>query len=149
MSRTALAGAALLAVLVGCRDGPIALDMPVDPQTPMGAQPAVQTDALISMQQMLDDPLVLEVVAALEDQAVAHGFDDIGDELDRGDIGALHRALMLTVSLVSNDSDGPDIVLRDVLKLVLDDAQMMLTGDMTQPGEAGREPVKQAERVNY
>jgi hypothetical protein len=56
---------------------------------------------------------------------------------------------MLTVSLVSNDSDGPDIVLRDVLKLVLDDAQMMLTGDMTQPGEAGREPVKQAERVNY
>ena len=153
MPRKSLMGVALLTVFVGCRDGPTTVEMPVEPESPVQVTSSAQPGVLLTIQQMLDDPLVLEIVEALGDRTVASGFDGLRDELDRqtvqGDVLEMQRALMTTRDFVAGDSAGADIVLRDVLKLVLDDAGMMLVGDVdvTQPKEGDR--LKHGERVKH
>jgi hypothetical protein len=133
MLRKPLTWAVVLAVLVGCRDGPNTA-LPVEPETPVKVQSSAQPDILLTIQQMVDDPLVLELIAALGDRTVAHGFDDIRGELDRltihGDVLAMHQTLMTTRDFLASDLEGADIVLRDVLRLVLDDAGTMLVADL-------------------
>ena len=125
---------ALLAILIGCRDGPAKLTLPVEPETPVAATPTVPPDAILTIQQMMEDPLVREIVEALGDQTVADGFDGIREVLSRQsvqpDLLAVRRALMTTRDFVAGDSEGADIVPRHVLQLVLDDAGTMLVGDM-------------------
>jgi hypothetical protein len=154
MHRKTLAGAALLVVLVGCRDGPNAA-LAVEPETPVKVQSSAQPDMLLTIQQMVDDPLVLELIAALGDQTVADGFDAVRNELDRqavdGDKLALHNTLMTTLDQVAGDPEGADVVLRDVLRLVLDDAGMLLVADLEvapkEVVESDRE--KHADRVKH
>jgi hypothetical protein len=140
---------ALLAALIGCRDGPTTVEMPAEPGTPVLVEATARADVFLSIQLMLDDPLVLEVVKVLGDRSVADGFEGIRDELDRQtvqrDMLAVHRTVMATRdSLGAGASEGPDLVLRDVLQLVLDDAGMMLVGetDVALLEDADGDPVK-------
>lgn len=155
MSRESLMGVALLAVLIGCRDGPTTVDMPFESNTPVVVQSTAQTDVLLTVQQMLDDPLVLEIVESLGDRTVASRFDGLRYELDRQTVTrnmpAMQRALMTTRDFIGRDSSGADIVLRDVLRLVLDDAGTMLASeaDVTQPEESVGDWVKHGEEVKH
>jgi hypothetical protein len=155
MLQKALAGAALLVVLVGCRDGPTTPELPVEPETPVTTQSIAQPDVLLTVREMLDDPLVLEIVEALGDQTVTYGFDDIRDELHRqtvhADVLAMHRTLTATRDFLAGETEGADIVLRDVLRLVLDDAEMMLVGEaeVAQPEDAEGDRVKHSDRVKH
>lgn len=148
MLRKTLAWAVVLAVLVGCRDGPNTA-LPVEPQTPVEVKSSAETAALLTIQDMLDDPLVLEIVEALGDQTVTYGFEDLRHELDRqatqGDVLAIERRLMATRDLLVSDSEEVNLVLRDVLKLVLEDAGMMLAGD----GGAARLEDAEGDRVRH
>jgi hypothetical protein len=133
MPRMTLAGTALLVVLVGCRDGPTGAELPVEPRSPLMTQSIAQPDVLLTIQRMLDDPLVLEIVETLGDQSVTYAFEDLREELERqtsqADMHAMHRTLMSAREFLITDSEDDGRVLRDVLSLVLDDAGMMLAGD--------------------
>ena len=152
MPRKTLAGAALLVVLVCCRDGPTTPELPVEPQTPVVTESIAQPDVLLTVRQMLDDPLVLEIVEALGDQTVTYGFEDLRDEFDRqatqGDMLAMQRRLIATRDLLVSDSEEVDVVLLDVLKLVLEDAGMLLLRkpDAAPAEEAEGERVRHGER---
>jgi hypothetical protein len=152
MPRKTLAGAALLVVLVCCRDGPTTPELPVELETPVTTESIAQPDVLLTVRQMLDDPLVLEVVEALGDQTVAYGFEDLRHEFDRqatqGDMLVMQRRLMVMRDLLVSGSEEADVVLRDVLKLVLDDAGQMLVAeaDAVPAEEAEGERVRHGER---
>lgn len=154
MPQRILMAVVLLVVFIGCRDGPAILDVPVESDTPVEAQSTAQPDVLITIQHMLGDPLVLEVVRALGDRTVASRFDGLRDEIHRQavsrDVLAMHRTLMATRDLLVSDSRETDIVLRDVLKLVLDDAGMMLAGEaeVAKP-EADGDRVRRGELVKH
>jgi hypothetical protein len=155
MPRKTLAGAALLVVLVGCRDGPTTPELPVEPETPVTTESIAQPDVLLTVRQMLDDPLVLEIVEALGDQTVTYGFEGLRHEFDRqtgqGDMLAMQRSLMSTRDLLVSDSEEADLVLRDVLKLVLEDAGMLLLRepDAVPAEEVEGDRVAHGERVKH
>jgi hypothetical protein len=155
MPRKTVVGVLVVAVLVGCRDGPATLELPVEPETPAKIQSSAQPDVLSTIEQLVDDPLVLELIARLGDQSVVTGFDAVRDELDRQAVQpdrlALHSALLSALDLVTADTAAADIVLRDVLQLVLDDAGMLLVADLdVAPVEvADGEGVEHRERVKH
>jgi hypothetical protein len=143
-----LIAVALVVVLMGCRDGPTTVDVPPQSSKPVVLQSTAHPDVFLTVRQMLDDPLVLEISQALGDQTVTSRLDGLRDDIDRHsvsrDVPAMRRALISTRDLLHSDSEESDMVLRDVLSLVLDDAEMMLVSesDVTQPDEAAGERVK-------
>lgn len=96
MPQRSLMAVALLGVLIGCRDGPTMLDVPVESHTLVEVQSTAQPDVLLTIQDMLEDPLVLEIVEALDDRTAASRFDSLRYELGRltvkGDILTMQRA---------------------------------------------------------
>jgi len=153
MHRRSFICVGLLAVLVACRDGPTILEAPVDAETPVEVKQTAQTDVILTVQHMMDDPLVLEIVESLGDRAVALRFDGLRHEIDRQtvrrDVLAMRRSFTATRDFLVSDSEESDMVLRDVLRLVLDDAEMMLVSeaDAKQPEEAQGDRAKHGEQM--
>jgi hypothetical protein len=155
MPPKSLMAVALVVVFIGCRDGPAILDVPVESHAPVEVQSRARADVFVAVQQMLEDPLVLEIVEALGDRSVASRFDGLRDEIDRQtvsrDVLATRRTLMATRDLFVSDSEETDMVLQDVLRLVLDDARMMIEGDveLANPAEADGDRVRSKEMVKH
>lgn len=76
-----LMGVALLAALIGCRDGPTALEIQVEHPPPVQTSTAASADVQVSVQDILDDPLVGEIVEILGDRTVASGWVIDGEVL--------------------------------------------------------------------
>ncbi len=133
MRRRILAVSALLVVLVACRDGPAELTTPVE--APMAPQPdvTVSADAVQTVVDLLDDPLVRELQGAIGFATVL--LDAAVRDASRygtpDDIAALSRALTdtrrrLVPSEDDAEEDADEVILRAALVLMLDDALMLL-----------------------
>ena len=132
MQRRILAVAAVLPLLAGCRDGPTTPIVPLED----GVAPTHlvdRTDALSVLRDLFDDPFMHELIETASARSLGRGFDDVAVSAARGDILAASRALTAArhtlTSAVSGDAEDEDhdvAILRDVVELVLSDAERIL-----------------------
>ncbi len=133
MRRRILAVSALRVVLVACRDGPAELTAPVEARMVPQPDVTVSADAVRTVVDLLDDPLVRELQVAIRVPTVL--LDAAVRDASRygtpDDIEALSRALTDTRSrLVPSEDDAEEdadeVILRAALVLMLDDARALL-----------------------
>lgn len=123
MRRTCLCAVVALTMVAGCRDGPDGMLVPEDTAASLEQQSLASTAALLAVQEILDDPFVLELAGDLGDEGwVFHQA--------RRDMTALHvredlRALSARLRSASprdGKRDADDEVLRAALDLIIEDA---------------------------
>ena len=123
--------AAVLVVLVGCRDGPT---IPVEQQP--SDQPQESTlSAMVAIQELVGDPLVVDLIEGIEDRTTANKLKRDFRELvlsstirDLGRLSELLTVLRSHPMWSAEDEVHPnDQVALAVLNLVLDDAALLLT----------------------
>lgn len=125
MPRRSLAFLVPLGILIGCQDRTTPTALPDDP-----APAAIN---LKPLQDLLSDPLVQELVGTLSNRAVAGSFNDLraileGPSTDT-QLPLLYQALaQVRGDLTPTNDDGPDDVVRALLGLVVEEADVVLTG---------------------
>ena len=126
----------VLMLLAGCRDGPTAPD---EAAAILGRHSVASGAALIAVRDILDDPLVRELVegSGLDKRAFQQMARDMTAVYVREDL----RKLQLTASR-SPERDAEDEILKAALGLILDDAANVAAShfeDETSPaGPVGR-----------
>ncbi len=158
MSRSVLAAWAVLVVLVACRDGPTQVAAPAEASRAPQPDPIISVDALQAATDMLDDPFVRELMdrVGLQLDVSPHSSGT-----DPSMAGSEHGILALSRSLTEArdqlrqgaygdgaEEDPDEVIIRDILLLVLDDAVVLLESPSPREerGEPGRDVVQHEER---
>jgi len=119
----------LFALLVTCRDGPVA----VDPGETLGTVPA---EALSATRELLGDPFVTDLVQNLGDQGVAARWEEArqavaGDTVERSTARRAIAAARAELRLPNDDPPGvqhsDNSLTRVVLGVVLDHATTLVS----------------------
>ena len=128
----ALALAAILPLLAGCRDGPTTLTAPLEDGVAV-TRVVQQTQPLSVLHDMFSDPFIHELIGTANAPALGRRFDLIAAS---GDISSASRAVAATRYVLPDDVGGTGTgddqdhdlaILRDVLELLLIDAEEVLS----------------------
>ena len=132
MRRSILSVPAVLIVLVACRDGPDELVAPLESRAAAQPDVTVLAEAVTTVEQLLDDPFVWELMEGVgaDAEALQSAARDASISRTTEHVLTLSRVLAQTQSglLVRADGeeDPDDDIFRAVLALMLDDAAALL-----------------------
>lgn len=140
MRRRTLAIAGILPFLMACRDGPTMVTTP--PQlTETPVQVVMPTASLAAFDDLVGDPFVIDLMIAAGARQLVVGFDHAAASAARGDVLSASRTLADTrlaipeaIGLNTGQRDHEALLLRDVLDLVLTDAETFLTREIQEHG---------------
>ena len=132
MPRRILMVAAILPLLAGCRDGPTTPIAPLEDGV-VAAYLVERAQALSMLHDMFADRFMHELIETAGAPSLGRGFDVVAASAARGDILSASRALATTRHVLRNDVGGTGddqdhdlAILRDVLELLLSDAEEVL-----------------------
>ncbi len=128
MPRRILAVSALLTVLVSCGDSPTVPTATVHEGAPPDL--LVSTDALTTISDLLDDPLVHVLVESVQDrdtvQRLRRMLQHVSLGAAQGNAFIVYQALTAPRNEVDEAAHPDDVVLLATLNIVLDHAQSLL-----------------------
>ena len=129
MPRRILAVSALLAVLVSCGDSPTVPAATVYEGAPPDL--LVSTNALTTISDLLDDPLVHVLVESVQDRGTVQRLRRMLQQVSlgaaQGNPLIVYQALTAPRNEVDEAAHPDDVVLLATLNIVLDHAQSLLT----------------------
>jgi len=131
----------------GCGDGPAGVALPTEP--PIGVEVGwAQPDALVTLLRVVNDPLVLEVVGAIDDDPLTSRFHSLLNSLDRArpDRGLLEvrQELLRAQGALLTSPDGDHAIEHAVLAFVIADMVDQLGGDEAEGRGSSLEHLNQA-----